>query len=719
MVTFADGAVVTKVAFPSDFSAVRLTGMPSSTTPAAVSGILQSLGFTVSSECIRFSSIAENAQGIATVRVQDPLFAKRLLPAIKDHDTLQAVPISATLPQSTSYRRVDSKKVHCSWHKPTKAVWLNFAHGDCTTKISTDFQDGHYKIMGQKVKAEKPTYSRDFRNPRAWTIKLSDVPGSAKKEDVLRNVPVARRPRHVELSPPTYATDLAKENTLLESLLSEYGVLENWKGATDGVGKRYKAEARFIDDADARQAVKACHDRPLPFHPNGKLTVQLVHSARLKVTERLYRVIEHEIACIRPLWDSQHLRYTAYPPVHGFRILKIEAETSKDVANAKSTLERIIDGEVLIDSGKPVWAASFAANGRIRERIREIECELDIIIVRDKRRSQLRLIGPHAGCGKARPFLIELGKKDSSSIYVIELDAQRLDRALKGGYRALAATFGEDNVTLDIASSPCRISLSGSEADFRAAQDLLATRGKTQELGPDSNSTGDCAICWTEAEHPVHTHCKHVYCGDCYENSCFAAISDINSDGNIRCQGNAGECREQLGLAELQAHLPSAVFEDILEASFSAYVADPLHNLRYCPSPDCGQVYRAAKPSTDGMNQGKRGRDLLFTCPLCFTVVCTSCHILHDGLTCAEHLFRTSGEYQILQDTKKKLGIKDCPKCGAMIEKTFGCNHMTCSACNAHICWVCMELFPAGGLVYAHMNKAHGGIGVEYYPGLG
>jgi hypothetical protein len=159
----------------------------------------------------------------------------------------------------------------------------------------------------------------------------------------------------------------------------------------------------------------------------------------------------------------------------------------------------------------------------------------------------------------------------------------------------------------------------------------------------------------------------------------------------------------------------------VLEIAFSAYASRHLDELRHCPTPDCGQMYRAAPnppPAGDDKNAGVLATSPLFTCPVCFTGVCTACHVAHDGLTCAEHRDNASGGYEALAQAKEKYGIKDCPKCGTPIQKSFGCNHMTCPTCQTHICWVCMETFAEGDPVYAHMKQAHGGIGIEYYPHL-
>ncbi|KFA49917.1 hypothetical protein S40293_01289 [Stachybotrys chartarum IBT 40293] len=700
LVNFGDGAAVAKVSFPSDFSAVRISHLPRHTTVSSVVDLLASLGFDVPEDCVRISALADNTYYNADVRVEDPQFAKHLcdLPAMKKHDGPRAVPINAPMPQTTNYRRVDSKKVYCSWHKPTKTAWLNFGNGDIAAKVGSKFSAGIYKVLDQKVQYQAPTRGIGNRNPLAWTVRLSDIPALAKKEHVTKDIPAGLVPRHVELSTASYDSDLPTANTLIESLLLQAGPLERWEGSPEGTGKRFKAKARFLNDADARQAAALFHNKPLPFNDN----------------VRVYDAVEQEIADHKQAWASQHLLYMAYPPAQGLRVLKIEGEISGDVANAIATLEKIIGGEVIMKDGKALWAPSFAANGRAYHRMKQLERELGILIIRDKRRSQLRLLGPRLRCEEAQPALIELAKADSSSIFVIELDAQQFSWAFKGGYRAVAAAIGADKVILDIATSPRRIIVAGSEADFNVAQEILHDREGVSRAKPETGSISDCAICWTEAENPVHTACKHVYCAGCFEDLCS---DNVDSKTCIRCQGDAGGCEEAVLLTDLQAHLSSAALEDILEAAFKTYIARHLNDLRYCPTPDCGQVYRAAKPPGYKDGVAATGESPLFICPACFVAVCTTCNVAHDGLNCDEHRDRASGGYKALQATKEELGIKDCPSCGIMIEKTFGCNHMTCWTCKAHICWVCMNIFPKES-IYDHMKREHGGIGVEYFPGL-
>lgn len=668
-------------------------------------------------DCVRISRPTDSSHCSADVRVEDPQFSMRLceLLALKRHGSPIAVPINVSMPQATNHRRIDSKKVYCSWHKPTKTAWLNFGNGGVAAKVGLKFSAGTYKILDQSVQCEGPTRGAGSRNPLAWTLKLSNVPKLAKKEDVIRAIPVAMAPRHVELSGASYEVDLPKANSLIESLLLQVGPLERWEGSLEVPGKRFKAKAWFMNDADALQAVKLFHNEPLSFNKNGKLTVKLVHTARFKILARIYDAVEQELSDHKKTWASQHVLCTAYPPAQGLQVLKIEGENGGDVARAKAALERIISGEVMMKDGKPIWAPSFATNGYAYQRIKQLERELGVLIVRDKRKSQLRLLGPQMQREEAQLAVIELANAHPNSMHVIELDVRQFSWAFKGGYRAIAEAIGTDKVVLDIASCPRRILVVGSKADLNIAREILQRGQGVLGEKTEPDSTSDCVICWTPADNPIQTACKHLYCTGCFEDLCFAGV---NSGPGIRCQGDAGNCSEILLLTELQLHLSSAALEDMLEAAFTTHVARHPIDFQYCPTPDCGQIYRAARPAGNNSSTAITSESPLFKCPTCLVAICIACNVSYDGLTCAEHRYYLSGDYKALQAAKKKLGIKDCPSCGTLIEKTFGCNHMTCSACETHICWVCLQTFPKSGQVYDHMRHKHGGIGIPEFPDL-
>jgi len=129
-------------------------------------------------------------------------------------------------------------------------------------------------------------------------------------------------------------------------------------------------------------------------------------------------------------------------------------------------------------------------------------------------------------------------------------------------------------------------------------------------------------------------------------------------------------------------------------SALDEYVKKNGEIVKYCPTADCGMVYRVS-------TEGRR-----FTCCACLAEICTSCHVQwHNGLTCT--MFK-SGEQVggCLEDwiMKDPSNRKICPKCKTPIEKIDGCNHMTCSGCKSHMCWLCLEVFPTGDQVYDHQR---------------
>jgi hypothetical protein len=73
-------------------------------------------------------------------------------------------------------------------------------------------------------------------------------------------------------------------------------------------------------------------------------------------------------------------------------------------------------------------------------------------------------------------------------------------------------------------------------------------------------------------------------------------------------------------------------------------------------------------------------------------------------------------QHQPLSDEdKKKLGIRECPKCSEGFDKWYGCNHISCT-CGAHICYVCLAVFEEGKQCYAHLAEAHDGMIGELDP---
>ncbi|XP_054838964.1 E3 ubiquitin-protein ligase RNF217 isoform X2 [Eublepharis macularius] len=82
-------------------------------------------------------------------------------------------------------------------------------------------------------------------------------------------------------------------------------------------------------------------------------------------------------------------------------------------------------------------------------------------------------------------------------------------------------------------------------------------------------------------------------------------------------------------------------------------------------------------------------------CPSCQFVWCFKCHSpWHEGVNCKEYkkgdklLRHWASEIEHGQRNAQK-----CPKCKIHIQRTEGCDHMTCSQCNTNFCYRCGERY--------------------------
>ncbi|KAH6662652.1 hypothetical protein F5X68DRAFT_178154 [Plectosphaerella plurivora] len=703
---FEEGAAITKVTLPSDFSAVRLTRLPPGSTAETVADMLRKFSDSILPGDVRIFPGTELSGSSAEVKVEDPMFARTVCKELNRQQsptTITAVSIPIPSPRGSNIHRVDCKKVLCSWHRPTRSASLKFGSELIANQVHGLFANGAYKVNGKRVRVVEPQIQGSPSNhvPGTWTLVMQDLPPETQIKDIERAIPPHHKPTSVRATKASYDTDPEVAVAIVKSMLTKIGPLEWWEASASSTRKRFKAQSRFLDEKDASEAAKSLNQKQLPFSDTTKLTVQHITLAKFKVSTRIHDALRQQFDVEKTAWASQNIYFVAYPPQQGYRVLKLEGDNSQLIADAKKSLEKIIAGEVLRKNGKDLWHSSLERNGEEFQWLRKLQQARNVVILRDKRRSQLRLFGPKASHDHIADE-IETFLKDSglgSGHHVFKLTPEEFRWACQGGYRALVARIGKTKVNFDIIPTPKRIVVGGSAADISVAAAIISSRRVDELPTLPRTSTEDCSACWTEAEDPVRTSCGHVYCADCFTNLCQAEGSSATAF-RLSCVGDGNRCGRLFPLDELHILLSSTALEDLLEASFNSHVRQHPSDFQYCPTPDCGQLYRPAAEGSEGVT---------FTCNSCLVTICTACHVVHPGMTCAEHQDNASGGYKAFAEAKERLGIKDCPKCKTSIEKTEGCNHMACGGCNAHICWVCLDTFDSSRECYAHLQEKHGG----------
>jgi hypothetical protein len=130
-------------------------------------------------------------------------------------------------------------------------------------------------------------------------------------------------------------------------------------------------------------------------------------------------------------------------------------------------------------------------------------------------------------------------------------------------------------------------------------------------------------------------------------------------------------------------------------------------SFRHCSNPKCGVghyidnggCYTLLSPLIADSSS-------FFTCPHCKTKTCTTCSVeFHSGYTCAQYQegLKTQKTSAAVSEGWLKQNAKLCGSCGKWIQKTEGCDHMTCT-CGAEWCYVCGAAY---GLIRKRGNSAH------------
>lgn len=417
----------------------------------------------------------------------------------------------------------------------------------------------------------------------------------------------------------------------------------------------------------------------------------------------VYSSVHNPILRRHKKWKSRSIQLTAdrdMDALNRFTLLKIEGEKVADIAITAGTLEASLSGLIVMDGDEPAWSMAFIGNGPPSQQLKSIELDNQVTIVRDKAMRQLKFFGSPNKLPKTQQDIVFLIKTVSEDTYIIDLDPEGLDWMREQGMQRTISLLGGEVASLDFLTDPKTVIITGNESQLHDALDVVQKKGQVSDdkTALIADTPGEyCAVCWTKVEILVLTSCNHTYCLECFEYLSVSGASD-DEPFSVCCEGDIGRCGKVFSLRELQENITSFAFEMMLELSFTSFIHHNYESFRHCPTTNCGQLYRCSMDINPNTTAGLR------TCLKCRHIICNSCHGRHIGVTCADY-----ENYHAMEKWKRDHNIKDCPKCGASMEKSPGHDYVMCPGCESELCWICMARFPADGRVRQHLNDAHGG----------
>lgn len=220
------------------------------------------------------------------------------------------------------------------------------------------------------------------------------------------------------------------------------------------------------------------------------------------------------------------------------------------------------------------------------------------------------------------------------------------------------------------------------DPDYSIYYDLDISECATDE------EAAECIVCYSEIERFRNTRecCSQVVCPSCIKE---IVHTNIEGEGNIHILCPNPDCKE------------GVITRDVIMCHISALTKEKYDRLRL---QETGDANKKTCPNCCFITEHKlperfrryREKDVMITCNQCQFVWCFHCHApWHHDTTCKEFL-RGNKHFKRWRTSKSSTGAANCQKCPLCripIQRSTGCDHMTCNRCLTEFCYKCGGLY--------------------------
>lgn len=193
---------------------------------------------------------------------------------------------------------------------------------------------------------------------------------------------------------------------------------------------------------------------------------------------------------------------------------------------------------------------------------------------------------------------------------------------------------------------------------------------------------GECIVCYKELSgyKQKRSCCSEMVCRECMEG---IIRTNIESEGKTYITCPNPECEGVITREEIVKYIDGSTKDKYERLRLNE---TGTKNRKTCPY--CCKITDHNLPRR---LWNYKTEDVRITCNKCSHDWCFNCHApWHEGVSCREF---QRGDKQFKKWTKSRkngsANCQKCPLCRVYIQKSSGCNHMTCNRCSTNFCYDC------------------------------
>uniref|UniRef100_A0A3Q4BJA6 E3 ubiquitin-protein ligase RNF217 n=1 Tax=Mola mola TaxID=94237 RepID=A0A3Q4BJA6_MOLML len=227
----------------------------------------------------------------------------------------------------------------------------------------------------------------------------------------------------------------------------------------------------------------------------------------------------------------------------------------------------------------------------------------------------------------------------------------------------------------------------GSSPELYTMDDLvdpfgdMVLRLSTVKAGAET-AMQSCRVCLEGKPIAPLPCCRKAVCEECLK---LYVSSQVGGGGVTRGRCPIPECSGYLEEVVVISHLAK---EDMAKYHYFLELSQLDSSTKPCPQ--CS-LFTTLKEHNHNRSEHK----YKIQCANCQFVWCFKCHApWHNGLKCRDYrkgdkLLRTWAS--VIEHGQRN--AQKCPQCKIHIQRTEGCDHMTCTQCNTNFCYRCGERY--------------------------